>query len=276
MDSTHRFPGGVPSTPAAGTPLPGGANRERAVFAGTVLVVLLFSWWWIGAMARDMYGAMTGPSAWMMTSVWDETHLLLLWTMWAVMMAAMMLPSAWPMLLMYGGLSRTATPGRPSNHLYLFAGGYILVWAIFSAAATVVQRLLAEVLLLSPMMELTSPRAAAAFLIVAGVYQLTPLKRVCLRSCHSPMSFLVGHWRAGARGALRMGIDHGIYCLGCCWALMLLLFVGGVMNLYVIAALATLVAVEKLVRGGEQISRLSGGLLVALALWILLVARPLR
>lgn len=221
-------------------------------------------------MARDMYSAMTGPSAWMMTSVWDGTHLLLLWTMWAVMMAAMMLPSAWPMVMMYSRLARReSSGGRHSSHLYLFSGGYVLVWALFSAAATIVQRILAELLLLSPMMELTSPEAGAALLIVAGGYQWTPLKRLCLRSCRSPISFLLGHWRAGSVGAFRMGIDHGVYCVGCCWALMLLLFIGGVMNLYIIAALTTLVAFEKIVWAGDQGSRLSGGLLIALAVWIL-------
>jgi len=246
------------------------AWRERAAFPAAVAVVLLLSWWWIVAMARDMYGAMDGPSAWMMTSVWDGTHLLLLWTMWAVMMAAMMLPSAWPMLVMYGTLSRKQSSSqRRSSHLYLFSGGYVLAWALFSIAATIVQRMLARLLLLSPMMELASPTASAALLIVAGVYQVTPLKRVCLRSCRSPISFLMRHWCAGALGAFRMGIAHGVYCVGCCWALMLLLFVGGVMNLYVIAALTTLVAVEKIGRAGELGSRLSGGLLIALAVWIL-------
>ena len=244
--------------------------RERAAFAAAVLIVLLLSWWWIVAMARDMYGAMTGPSAWMMTRVWDGTHLLLLWTMWAVMMAAMMLPSAWPMLVMYAALSRRESPGqRQSSHLYFFAAGYLLVWALFSAAATIVQRILAELLLLSPMMEMTTPVAGAALLIIAGVYQLTPFKRVCLRSCRSPLSFLLGHWRPGSLGAFRMGIDHGVYCVGCCWALMLLLFVGGVMNLYVIAALTTLVALEKVVWISERASHVSGVLLIALAVWML-------
>ena len=109
-------------------------------------------------MARDMYGSMAGPSAWMMTSVWDGRHLLLLWTMWAVMMAAMMLPSAWPMLAMYGTFSERQQPGlRHSSHLYLFAGGYVVVWALYSVAATILQRALAGLLLLSPMMELASP-----------------------------------------------------------------------------------------------------------------------
>lgn len=242
--------------------------RDRAGIAAALIVVLL-SWWWIVAMARDMYGAMTGPSAWMMTGVWDGPHLLLLWTMWAVMMGAMMLPSAWPMVAMYAGLERRRSAGSSISSVYLFAGGYVMVWALFSVGATVLQRVLSRVLLLSPMMELASPAAGAALLAVAGVYQLTPLKRVCLRSCRSPISFLTRHWRPGALGAFRMGVDHGAYCVGCCWALMLLLFVGGVMNLYVIAALTTFVALEKIAPAGEQAARVSGGLLIALALWIL-------
>ena len=276
MVSTRPSPGGVLSVPDLNIPqephahtraVKGPPWHERAGFAATILVVLLLSWWWIVAMARDMYGSMTGPSAWMMTSVWDGPHLLLLWTMWAVMMAAMMLPSAWPMLVMFGTLARRGSAAqRPFRQLYLFAGGYVLVWALFSAGTTITQRLLAELLILSPMAVLTSRGASAALLVFAGVYQLTPLKRVCLRSCRSPVSFLLGHWRAGSLGALRMGVDHGIYCVGCCWALMLLLFVGGVMNLYIIAALTTLVTMEKTFRAGELGGRLSGGLLIALGI----------
>lgn len=220
-------------------------------------------------MARDMYGAMTGPSAWMMTPVLDLEHLLLLWTMWAVMMAAMMLPSAWPMLSLFGSFSDRQASQRHASDLYLFAGGYVLVWALFSLMATVLQRSLAGLLWLSPMMELANPTASAGLLMLAGVYQVTPLKRVCLRACRSPISFLFQHWYPGAVGALRMGVAHGVYCVGCCWALMLLLFVGGVMNLYVIAALTTMVAIEKISRAGELGSRLSGGVLIALGIWML-------
>ena len=144
-----------------------------------------------------------------------------------------------------------------------------MAWALFSVAATIGQRLLAALLLLSPMMELVSPWTSAALLITAGIYQLTPLKRVCLRSCRSPISFLLGHWRAGTIGALRMGLEHGVYCVGCCWALMLLLFAGGVMNLYVIAALTTLVVIEKVTRAGELGGRVTGGVLIALGAWVL-------
>jgi len=244
--------------------------RERAAFPAAVVVVLLLSWWWIAAMALDMYGAMHGASAWMMTGVWDGTHLVLLWTMWAVMMAAMMLPSAWPMLSVYATFSDRQHPGaRQSSQLYLFAGGYVFVWALFSVGATLLQRALAAAMVLSPMMALASPRTSAAFLILAGVYQVTPLKRVCLRQCRSPISFLFQYWHPGAWGALRMGAAHGAYCVGCCWALMLLLFAGGVMNLYVIAALTTTVAIEKTSRIGVGASQVSGAVLIALGLWML-------
>jgi predicted metal-binding membrane protein len=231
-----------------------------------VAVALLLSWWWIASMARDMYGTMSGPAAWMMTAEWDVTHLLLLWLMWAVMMAAMMLPSAWPMLTIFAGFSRRRAGRSPS--FYAFIGGYLLTWVAFSLAATVLQRLLAQLLLLSPMMQVASPKVGAAFLIAAGVYQLTPLKRICLGWCRSPMSFVMQHWRNGAAGALRMGAQHGAYCVGCCWLLMLLLFAGGVMNIWVIAALTAFVAFEKLVPWREGGSRLSGLVLIASGVWL--------
>jgi predicted metal-binding membrane protein len=139
---------------------------------------------------------------------------------------------------------------------------------LFSAGATALQRLLAALLLLTPMMEPASRAAAALLLLIAGLYQLTPLKRACLRTCQSPLGFLMGRWREGAAGAFRMGIEHGAYCVGCCWALMLLLFAGGVMNLTVVAALTAFVAFEKLSPFREQGARVSGALLVLLAIWI--------
>lgn len=219
-------------------------------------------------MARDMYGPMTGASAWMMTLRWDARHILLLWLMWAVMMAGMMLPSASPLLLMYGVAARRQDPGPAGNQVYALASGYLGVWALFSVAATGAQVVLSTQLALSPMMVLTSPRAAALVLLAAGLYQVTPLKRVCLQKCQSPFAFLMHHWRAGASGASRMGFDHGVHCLGCCWALMLLLFVGGVMNLAVIAALTAFVAFEKLSPFGIHAARVSGLFLIGLGSWM--------
>ena len=238
-----------------------------------VLLVLLpmVSWVWIAVMARDMYGPMTGASAWMMTAVWDVRHLALLWAMWAVMMVGMMMPSVSPMLLLYGGVARRSATGASaaSRQIYALAAGYLVVWASFSLAATALQRLLATLLFVSPMMEVTSPVVAAALLLIAGTYQLTPIKQACLQTCQSPLGFLMSRWRSGLAGAFRMGLEHGAVCVGCCWALMLLLFVGGVMNLVVIAALTALVAFEKLTPFGARGAKISGVLLIAAALWTL-------
>ena len=244
---------------------------DRAPAVVLLIVLSLVSWMWIVVMARDMYGPMTGASAWMMTAAWDVRHLALLWAMWAVMMVGMMLPSASPLLLLYGGLSRRSATGTSaaSRQTYALAAGYLVAWALFSLGATALQRLLATLLFVSSMMEVTSPVAGAALLLIAGVYQLTPLKQACLRTCQSPLGFLMSRWRTGFAGAFRMGFEHGILCVGCCWALMLLLFAGGVMNLSVIAALTALVAFEKLTPFGAQGARISGVLLIAAALWML-------
>jgi predicted metal-binding membrane protein len=204
-----------------------------------------------------MYGPMTGASAWMMTPHWDLRHLLLLWIMWAVMMAAMMLPSAAPMILLVGG-------GRG----YLVGLGYLFVWTVFSVGATALQSLLMRLTILTPMMEVSGHAASALLLAIAGIYQLTPLKHACLTTCQSPMAFLSRRWRSGTFGAFRMGVDHGVYCVGCCWALMVLLFAGGVMNLVVIAALTLFVAFEKLVPLGVWGPRVTGAALLVAAAWV--------
>jgi predicted metal-binding membrane protein len=244
---------------------------DRAPAVVLLIVLPLVSWMWIVVMAHDMYGPMTGASAWMMTGVWDARHLALLWAMWAVMMVGMMLPSASPMLLLYGGVARRSATGASaaSRQIYALAFGYLVVWALFSLGATALQRLLATLLFVSSMMEVTSPVVGATLLLIAGVYQLTPLKHACLRTCQSPLGFLMSRWRTGLTGAFRMGLEHGALCVGCCWALMLLLFAGGVMNLAVIAALTALVAFEKLTPIGAQGARISGVLLIAAALWML-------
>jgi predicted metal-binding membrane protein len=224
--------------------------------AAVLVLVPLVSWAWIVVLSRDMYGPMTGASAWMMTTAWDTPHMLLLWAMWAVMMTGMMLPSATPMIALAGGPSA-----------YFVAVGYVSVWAAFSAGATALQLLLMRLLIVTPMMELSSRRAGAVLLACAGLYQLTPLKHACLTVCQSPMAFLARRWRSGWFGAFRMGAEHGVYCVGCCWALMLLLFAGGVMNLTVVAALTVFVAFEKLATRGVWSARVSGAVLILLAAW---------
>ncbi|MBI4886811.1 MAG: DUF2182 domain-containing protein [Acidobacteria bacterium] len=244
------------------------ARHDRPLVGAGLLIVVALCWAWIVPMARDMYGPMTGPSAWMMAATWDARYILLLWAMWSVMMAGMMLPSAAPMLLLYATAVRRSPDGAPAvARVYAMAAGYLLVWILFSLGATALQAALNALLILTPMMQTASPRAASAFLVAAGLYQLTPFKTTCLDACRSPLAFIAQHWRAGAGGALRMGVAHGLYCLGCCWALMLLLFVGGVMNLFVIVALTIAVLVEKVAPFGAHATRLSGFALIAFGVW---------
>jgi predicted metal-binding membrane protein len=244
-------------------------QHDRRVMLVVLVAIPLASWLWIVLMARDMYGTMAGASAWMMTSVWDWPHMLLLWVMWAVMMTAMMLPAATPLILLYAAAARRNTePGSPARRIYALAAGYLLIWALFSGLATALQRILASAFVLTPMMEPATPIAGAVVLAIAGLYQLTPLKRACLRMCRSPLGFMVQRWRRGAAGAFRLGLDHGVHCLGCCWALMLILFAGGVMNLTVILTLTMWVLVEKIAPFGEWTATASGVVLLAIAVWM--------
>src|SRR5687767_10156030 len=180
MDSTRHFLGGAPSLPdrADATVLESALRSALAPYLALLVLLPVVCWMWIVVMARDMYGPMTGASAWMMTPVWDAPHLVLLWAMWAVMMTAMMLPSATPMVLL-------------ASHPYAVAAGYVGVWALFSIGATALQWVLGRSAILNPMMEVASPQIGAALLIIAGIYQWTPLKQACLMTCQSPMAFMV-------------------------------------------------------------------------------------
>lgn len=243
-------------------------RRDRWLVGGSLTLAIALCWAWLLPMGRDMYGAMDGAAAWMMVERWDFLHLFLLFAMWAVMMAGMMLPSAAPALLIYAMVVRKSPEGaRAPAHVHAFAGGYLLVWTFFSLLATVLQRALAGSKLLSPMMETENHVFAGALLIVAGIFQLTPWKRTCLDACRSPVEFLTRHWRDGVVGGFYLGTLNGLYCLGCCWALMLLLFVGGVMNLWCIAALTIFVLLEKIAPLGVQGGRLSGVLIFAAGAW---------
>jgi predicted metal-binding membrane protein len=245
--------------------------RDRLLVGITLVVVTALCWAWIAPMAVDMYGAMSGSSAWMMTAHWDFVHQLLLFAMWTVMMIGMMLPSAAPALFLYGSVVRKSPEGnRAGLHVYAFAGGYLTAWTLFSLAATILQLLLNRWLLLSPMMEARTRWFGPGLLVLAGIYQLTPFKRNCLESCRYPLEFMTRHWRRGVGGGFRMGLLQGWYCLGCCWALMLLLFAGGVMNLWWIGALTIFVLLEKLAPLGVQGGRLSGFFIIAFAVWTFL------
>ena len=182
--------------------------------------------------------------------------------MWAVMMAAMMLPSATPMALLFSSVNRKRAREHPVVPTGIFLLGYLLVWGGFSLLAAGAQWGLHTLTLLAPSLMIANPFVGGLILLAAGIYQLTPLKDACLRQCQSPLGFLFGHWRDGASGAFQMGLQHGAYCLGCCWALMGLLFIGGVMNLTWIALIAGLVLLERVLTRGRLVSRLAGSLLV--------------
>ena len=245
--------------------------RHDRLVAALALGILVAAAWLVllrmrAAMMPGMMPGMAMPAA----HPWALPDVALLFLMWVVMMAAMMLPSAAPMILLFSSVNRRrgerASPMVPTS---LFVAGYLLVWAGFSAAAALAQTALHEAALLSPAMATTTPLLGGLLLILAGVYQWMPLKQACLGTCRSPLGFLSSEWREGRRGALVMGLRHGLFCLGCCWALMVLLFVAGVMNLAWIAALAGLVLVEKIVPGGGWIGRAGGVALVAAGVWMI-------
>jgi predicted metal-binding membrane protein len=225
------------------------------------------AWLWLAPMALDMGGSMTGAAQWMAAAEWDLRYALLTFLMWAVMMVGMMLPSAAPMILVYGPVSRSA--GARGN-LPLFTLGYLAAWTGFSALATAAQWGLSHAALLSPMLQSESGLLSGALLILAGLYEWSQLKNLCLMQCRSPAHTLAQLWRPGPLGALRMGAVHGLYCVGCCWALMALLFVGGVMSLAWIIGLGLFVLAEKALPIGDRLGRwaapvllLAGAFLVA-------------
>ncbi len=259
-------------------------RHDRAIIA--IALALLTALAWIAV----LQGAGTGMSAVAMTTwqfppprvaatagEWGFAYWLTMLAMWWVMMIAMMLPSAAPMILLYArvvrhGRSRAATPGSLAPPA-VFAAGYLACWLIFSLLAVVLQFALERAGLLDGMMmwSVNSVLTGALF-IAAGLYQISPLKTACLSQCRSPAELLSRNWRPGNRGAFRLGVVHGAYCLGCCWALMLLLFAAGIMNLVWIAGLAILVAVEKLVAFGADLAPFTAGLLAGAGLYAILAA----
>jgi len=245
-------------------------RRDRVVVGVTLAVVVVLSWAYVvtgggtGTPASQMSGLPTAlhgndPMGAMEPIRWTPGYALLIFVMWWLMMLATMLPSAAPMILLFSALTRREHGSTaPYMGTGLFAGGYVAVWAGFSLLAVAFQWQLSRLALLSPMMVATSTALGAILLLAAGIWQFTPLKHVCLRHCRAPAEFLTHHWRNGRGGAVQMGILHGIYCLGCCWMLMLLLFFGGIMNIYWIAGLTTLVFVEKLAPFGKWVTGLVG------------------
>jgi predicted metal-binding membrane protein len=237
---------------------------QDQVVAKTALgCVTLVAWAYLllgAGMDMDHAGmSLTEP----MAMAWSPGFATAVVAMWAVMMVAMMLPSAAPMILLFDTISRRRyEQGERAVATQVFAGGYLIVWISFGLIATLLQYGLEQALVMSMAMRTTNSLLAGGILVGAGIYQLTPLKQACLRHCRSPLDFVVTRWRKGTRGAFAMGCEHGTYCLGCCWVLMALLFVGGVMNLLWVAALSLYVLAEKVLPATHWLSRLAGMILI--------------
>ena len=238
------------------------AKRDHRLVLGALCALVALAWIDLAFMARAMHLAPDVPEP------WSAGYFAAMFAMWAIMMVAMMVPSAAPTILLFSALRRYAKP-RALGDTALFGAGYLVAWTAFSLFATVAQWALSTRSLLSSAMTSEGPALGAAIFIAAGVYQFSPLKSACLSKCRSPAQFLVEHRHEGPWGALRMGIEHGLYCIGCCWALMALLFVFGVMNLLWAAALAALVLAEKLLPSGARVARWAGIVMLGMGLLLL-------
>jgi len=254
------------------------ARRERRIIGAALAGTAAVAWAYMIHETRVMdltgvcqcLGMPMGGSG---DADWSAATLLPLFLMWAGMMVAMMLPSATPMILTFAAVSRNRRRlERPYVPVSIFVAGYVAVWSAFSALAAVAQWLLHRQALLSPTMASSSGWLGGILLIAAGIFQFTPLKHSCLAHCRAPLEFIMTRWREGAGGAFRMGVEHGLFCTGCCWALMGLLFVAGVMNILWIAALSLLVGLEKLVPRGLWLSATTGVILTAWGAWLIVVS----
>ena len=243
-------------------------GREKAVALTSLLGVAALAWYYLwreaammSSMSMESVMATTAPS-----QVWTIEWLALTFIMWSIMMVGMMLPSAAPAILLYGSMARkNREQGTVLPSLWVFAAGYLAVWTGFSLVATLMQAVFQSNGLVTSMMVSSSTWLTASLLLVAGVYQWLPAKDACLNKCRDPLQFLLFRWRPGTAGAFRMGAEHGAFCTGCCWALMLLLFTAGVMNLLWVAVIAGFVLVEKVLPAGRWTGRVAGVAMVAAA-----------
>jgi predicted metal-binding membrane protein len=258
-------------SPASAAALP---RRDRILIASCIVLVCAIAWAYLAYVHGQMSSRAAAATSMMemgmrMDAPWGAADVFFTVIMWAVMMVGMMSPSAAPVLLLFA-----ATHARRGEHgaqatVPMFALGYIAVWVAFSALATLAQWALHNAALLSPMMAVASPHLAGTLLVAAGVYQLTPLKRACLTHCQTPLGFLMSHWRDGPVGAFQMGLRHGIYCVGCCWVLMGVLFAVGVMNLAWVGVLTAFILLEKMGERGARVARIGGVLLIGLGVLFL-------
>jgi predicted metal-binding membrane protein len=249
-------------------PLPG---ADRIAISVSLIAIAALGWLYLIVLDRSMSTMQMNSAAMQpMTGSWTTVDFALTFVMWWVMMIGMMLPSALPMVTMFARINRNKREsGKPYVPTMVFAAGYLLAWGLFSLAATGTQWALESLALMSQMGAMSSPVLGGIVFVAAGIYQFTPLKQVCLQHCRSPLSFILNAWRDGSSGALKMGTSHGVYCLGCCWILMSLLFALGVMNLLWVAIIAILVLAEKLLPAGAAIARLSGALMCAWGVFLI-------
>jgi predicted metal-binding membrane protein len=248
------------------------SSRDRSIIWACIALITVLAWAYLlhldramsSSMAHDRMMAEMGMT---MDMPRTSADVFFTFAMWAVMMIGMMAGPATPTLLLFAGMQRTRASGSVPMALPSFGLGYLAVWTGFSACAAVAQEALHRAALLSPAMAASSPRVAGAILIAAGAYQLSPFKGACLTSCRSPLGFLMSRWRDGALGAFRMGLSHGFYCLGCCWALMCVLFAVGVMNLLWVAGLTAVVLLEKVGPLGAVVARATGVIMILGGIW---------
>ncbi len=241
-------------------------KQDRFIILAGLLVLVGVSWLYLIQLGGSMDTHMSRPAI----LPWTTGDFVFTFVMWAVMMVAMMLPSAAPMILTFALVQRRRTEeSRPFVPTSIFLAGYLVAWTVFSALATLAQWVLHTAAVLNPHTQSVAPWLGSVVLLVAGTYQLTPAKDVCLRYCRSPLVFLTRHWREGKAGAFVMGLHHGVFCVGCCWMLMSLLFVAGVMNLLWVATIAAFVLMEKILPRGTLATLASAGmLLVAGLVWL--------
>jgi len=244
-------------------------RRDRQVIGGGLIFITLLAWIYLITGAGMEMDADGMDMAMVMPMTWTPRLMVIMFLMWWIMMIAMMVPSAAPMIMLFAAVNRRQRErDAPYVPTVIFASGYLVAWAGFSLAATSLQWALDRAGLMTMAMASASDWLGATLLIAAGLYQLTPLKHACLRHCRSPVAFVTGHWRPGARGALRMGLWHGSYCVACCWVVMGLLFYGGIMSFYWIVGLAVLVLLEKLLPAGHRLGSLSGIAFLIWGIWL--------
>jgi predicted metal-binding membrane protein len=254
-------------SPSSVADLPALSRRDRVVIPACLALIVALAWAYLIHLEHQMSASMDydikmAAMGMTMDKPWAAADVWFTFAMWAVMMVGMMAGTAAPVLLLFAAMQSGRRERGARAAVLSFGIGYIIVWIGFSAFAALAQWALHGASLLSPAMAASSSMLAGGILIAAGAYQLTPLKGSCLRQCRSPLGFLMTSWRDGTKGAIEMGWRHGVHCLGCCWALMCVLFVVGVMNLAWVAALTVFVLIEKIGPAGVLLSRIAGALMI--------------